>query len=232
MFTFKKFTIDDSACAMKVGTDGVLLGAWAKHENTKRILDIGTGSGLIAIMLAQRFVDASIEAIDIDPLSVSQAEKNIANTPFMDRIKVWEADFTTMDNNEKYDLIVSNPPFYKEQTTCPDAKRDAARHTSSLPFERLIEQARMKLTENGRFCVIIPTSAVTDFIGTAARYKLYLCQRTDVYTTPRKQPKRTLLSFTTTSDTDSKFKKLYIRNVENEFSNEYKELGKDFYLDF
>ena len=218
---------------MKVGTDGVILGAWADMQSpvtAPRILDIGTGSGLIAIMLAQRFNMASIDAIDIDTSAILQTKENIANCPFADRINAWQTDITDMDDASTYDLIVSNPPFYQEKTTCPDTKRNTARHTSSLSFDTLLCKANAMLNEDGTFCVIIPTSAVSEIIGSSALYSLYLSRRTDIHTTIRKDAKRTLLAFTHNRNIESSFTKLYLRDANNNISTEYHELTKDFYL--
>ncbi len=219
---------------MKVGTDGVLLGTWAPVENTRKVLDVGTGSGLIAIMLAQRNADAVVHGIDIDDDATRQAQKNIDASPFSDRIKVWTTPYenieSTLEPDTRYDLIVSNPPFYKEQTNCPDDKRNASRHVSALPTEVLVSVSSRLLTPDGTFCLIVPTDAVIDVIGECAIHKLYLFHRTDIYTTPRKQPKRTMLAFSASSNVSSQSDKLYLRDGSNNFSAEYKELTKEFYL--
>ena len=233
MFRFKQFTIQDSVCAMKVGTDGVILGAWADMRqpvSCPKMLDIGTGSGLIAIMLAQRFADAHIDAIDIDESAIIQTKENVANCPFSERITAWQTDLADMDGTQKYDLIVSNPPFYQEDTSCPDAKRDTARHTSSLPFDTLLSKASSLLTPDGTLCVIVPTTVVGELIGSSALYSLYLSQRTDIHTTMRKTAKRTLLAFTHNRNVESSFNKLYLRDANNNISTEYATLTKDFYL--
>ncbi|MBR6198374.1 MAG: methyltransferase [Bacteroidaceae bacterium] len=233
MFRFKQFTIQDSVCAMKVGTDGVILGAWADINSpvaSPRILDIGTGSGLIAIMLAQRFADAHIDAIDIDADAIAQTKENVSQSPFCNRIEAWQTDLADMENEPRYDLIVSNPPFYQEDTSCPDAKRDTARHTTSLPFDTLLHKASTLLRDGGTFCVIIPTSAVTELIGSSAIHSLYLSDRTDIHTTIRKPAKRTLLAFTHNRNVNTHFDKLYLRDANNNISDEYKALTNDFYL--
>ena len=234
MFRFKQFTIQDSVCAMKVGTDGVILGAWADLQSpaaSPRILDIGTGSGLIAIMLAQRFADARIDAIDIDADAITQTRENISLCPFNGRIEAWQTDLADMDDEPRYDLIVSNPPFYQEHTSCPDNQRDAARHTTSLPFDTLLHKASTLLRDGGTFCVIVPTSAATGLIGSSALHSLYLSRRTDIHTTVRKPAKRTLLAFTHDRNADTRFDKLYLRDAANAISAEYQALTHDFYLD-
>ncbi len=233
MFRFKQFTIQDSVCAMKVGTDGVILGAWADMNSpvaSPSILDIGTGSGLIAIMLAQRFADAHIDAIDIDESAIIQTKENVANCPYAERIIAWKKDLADMEEEPRYDLIVSNPPFYQEDTSCPDAKRDTARHTSSLPFDLLMSKASAMLDSHGTFCVIIPTTAASDMIGSSALHSLYLSHRTDIHTTMRKPAKRTLLAFTHDRTVNTIIDHLYLRDADNNISAEYKLLTEAFYL--
>lgn len=236
-FKFKQFTIEQDECAMKVGTDAVLLGAWCEVEGKQTALDIGTGTGILSLMIAQRNPMLQVDAIDIDEPSILQAKANIQNSPFFDRISATLADFAADCNpeyeptyiNEKYDLVITNPPFYEEDTECPSSNRQAARHTSSLPFPILINKVSTILNPRGTFAVIIPTNAAQNFISLCAINKLYLKRRTDIYTTPRKQPKRTLMEFTD-GITESSFSKLFMRDEANAFSEEYLSLTKDFYL--
>lgn len=214
---------------MKVGTDAVLLGAWCDVNNKSNALDIGTGTGVIALMIAQRNPNIQVTAIDIDAESVLQAKENAESSPFNERIKICNTDFTTFTSNEKFDLIVSNPPYYEEQVFCPDEKRNNARHTSSLDFSILVKQASEFLNHKGIFAVIIPTQAIQSFISLCVENKLYLLRRTDIFTAPKKQPKRVLLEFTD-NVAESKFTKLYMRDENNSLSNDYISLTKDFYL--
>ena len=233
---------------MKVGTDGVLLGAWIS-PCTERLstlpqevpslapthlplncLDIGTGTGVIALMLAQRFPTARIEGIDIDEASLLQAKENVEASCFADRISIREADFSNLKSfTNKYNIIVSNPPFYNEDTLSGNQARDKARHTVSLPFEVLIRNAAQLLTEKGNFSVIIPYQNATDFISTCALHQLYLTRRTDVRSSERKPFKRTLLEFgrdIRPADVNT----MTLHNAENQRTAEYTELTKDFYL--
>ena len=167
---------------MKVGTDGVLLGAWACPHTEQplpmKCLDIGTGTGLIALMLAQRFPTASITGIDIDDASIEQAKENVEASPFRGQILIKKQDFNIINlHSNKYELIVSNPPFYKEETLGGKQARDAARHTTSLPFNTLVENASKMLSENGVFSVIIPYAEAPSFISICAFNKLYLHRR-------------------------------------------------------
>lgn len=228
-FRFKQFTIEQSECAMKVGTDSVLLGAWCEVEGKRTALDIGTGTGILSLMIAQRNPTIKVKAIDIDKPSIAQAQANIENSAFSDRICASLADFTSTEVKGSYDLIISNPPFYEEDTECPSSNRQVARHTSSLPFPILINKVSALLNLHGIFAVIIPTTSVQNFISLCAINKLYLKRRTDIYTTPKKQPKRTLLEFTDFI-TESTCNRLFMRDESNTFSKDYLSLTKDFYL--
>ena len=157
-FQFKQFTVHQQHCAMRVGTDGTLLGAWAQaSDGACRILDIGTGTGLIALMMAQRYPQAMVTAIDIDDGAVRQAKENVSSSPFADRINVIKADVLTFEDMEKYDSIVCNPPFFEDSLTCPDPQRTEARHTVTLGYRQLMKSAFRLLKDDGRFSVIIPT---------------------------------------------------------------------------
>lgn len=226
---FKRFTVWHDRCAMKVGTDGVLLGALAKAPHPKIILDVGTGTGLVALMLAQRFPDAMIEAIDIDEGAVSQAMDNVERSPFCDRIDVRKEDFCKMEKHGTYDLIVSNPPFYEEDTSCPDSQRNTARHTTSLPFSTLIENASAMLSDDGVFAVIIPTERAANFIIECATNGLYLSLRTNIKTTMKKQEKRCVLHFTKEKRT-AEVNTLILNDAEGKRTKEYEELTNEFYL--
>lgn len=243
-FQFKQFTIRHDHSAMKVGTDGVLLGAWAQTPTTTsassimeeevkegvHILDVGTGTGVIALMLAQRFPNAQIEGIDIDEESVIQAQENVSTSPFATQVSIEKKNFRNIVFfSKKYHLIVSNPPFYQEETLGGNEVRDAARHTMSLPFEKLIENAAQLLLPDGYFSIIIPYQSAPIFISLCAQKQLYLTRRTDIRSTERKPFKRTLLEFSThihstTVDT------LTLYNPQNQRTHDYANLTKDFYL--
>ncbi|MBQ9363307.1 MAG: methyltransferase [Bacteroidaceae bacterium] len=229
-FRFKQFAVRHDRCAMKVGTDGVLLGAWANVEGSTTALDIGTGTGLIALMLAQRNAALSVTGIDIDSDAVKQAQENVQNSPWARRINIEQADFTLNDEqNARYDLIVSNPPFHTEDTLNPDATRTAARHTCSLPFPVLIRKAATLLTAQGHLCLIVPTATAPEVVGEAAAQHLYLSKRTDVKTTPRKTAKRTLLEFTP-NITQTVYSILTLQDEHQKRTGEYMALTQDFYL--
>lgn len=228
MFRFKQFTIHQNKCAMKVGTDGVLLGAWAMGG--KRILDIGTGTGLIALMIAQRFPDAIITAIDIDNEACNQAKANVSESPFSERINIIHSSLQEFaETNFTFDAIVSNPPFFEDSLECPDAQRTAARHTSSLSFRDLIRHAAAMLTTDGTLSIIIPTDRFPHVETEAILQGLYLTRRTDVKTVERKAPKRTLLTFSKHRP-DNIISETQILMTNNHRSDWYNEITKDFYL--
>lgn len=193
MFTFKKFVIHQDRCAMKVGTDGVLLGAWANGGT--RILDIGTGTGLIALMMAQRYTNAIIDAIEIDTEAATQAYENVIATEFADRINIIGTAIQQYSTNNKYDAIVSNPPFFINRLTNPNAQRTTARHACALKYNELFAAVKTLLNTDGEFSAIIPTECLQSFIAEAYKVGLAMSRQVAVHTTPRKQPKRHLVAF-------------------------------------
>lgn len=232
-FNFKHFTVYHDKCAMKVGTDGVLLGAWTDVGNARNILDVGTGTGLIALMLAQRSANTIIKGVDIDGNAVEQAMENVAASPWKERISIELEDVRILGRKEqsKYDCIVSNPPYFQENVHCPDKSRNMARHTSGLSFEDLLDAVGVLLSDEGCFSVIIPTDAASDFISLAASRSLYLKRRTWVHTKPEAAPKRVLLTFSWKMETCST-DRLTIETERHVYSPEFVKLVKDFYLAF
>ncbi len=197
MFRFKQFTIRQDRCPMKVGTDGVLLGAWADvPPEAERVLDIGTGTGLIALMLAQRTAvfphQVHITGVDVD--DVTEARENAAASPWGDRVMFCRCPVQEFRPAERFDVIVSNPPYFVDSLTCPDAGRTTARHAVTLSYEALCEAVVRLLAPGGRFAVILPTAEAERFCA-VCRGRLVLCRRTDVRTTPRRAPKRVLMEF-------------------------------------
>ena len=192
-FTFKKFTISQEQCAMKVGTDGVLLGAWANGGDD--ILDIGSGTGLIAIMMAQRFESARIDAVEIDPDAAEQARQNADASPFAERVSIIHTPIQSYSADKVYDSVVSNPPFFVDALPAPDARRATARHSTSLPYSDLFKAVKGLLSKNGEFSAIIPAECLPAFTGEAYLAGLSLTRRCAVRTTPRKEPKRYLVAF-------------------------------------
>ncbi|MDA3953805.1 MAG: methyltransferase [Bacteroidales bacterium] len=232
-FKFKQFTIHQDKCAMKVGTDGVLLGAWANCENVKNILDIGTGTGLIALMLAQRS-NANIDAVEIDEAACKQAKENIKQSLWDSRIKVLNIPFQdySKSTNEKYDLIVSNPPYFQNSLYATDEKRTDARHNSNLELDDLVFGALKLLSENGKLNIILPYLEGAMFILKAAENGLYCVRQTKVLPKPDKEPKRLLLEFMKEKMPLVEQELIIELNKRHEYSEAYKNLTKDFYLAF
>lgn len=234
MFQFKQFTIKQDRCAMKVGTDGVLLGAWTPLDHHPfSILDIGTGTGLIALMLAQRCAAEQIDALEIDSDAFEQAVENFENSPWNDRLFCFHGsldDFMEELQEEEYDLIVSNPPFYAEIVSSGSENRDRARQNQSLPFEDLMEAAGILLSETGVLALIIPSKEEERVIDLARENKLYPFKITHVQGTPKSPVKRSLLAFSrenSSLNTDS----IVIELERHHYTDAYRRLTEDFYLD-
>jgi len=233
MFQFKKFSIEQDRCAMKIGTDGVLLGAWTPIENnTFSILDIGTGTGIIALMLAQRSSAEQIDALEIDEEAYEQATDNFENSPWNDRLFCFHAglDEFVEEPEDEYDLIVSNPPFYSEDYKSSNDQRDLARFQDAMPFEDLIEAAALLLSENGIFSVIIPFKEEENFLALAVAQELFPLQLTRVKGTPTSEIKRSLLAFGRNEITNFPIDELIIETARHIYTPEYIALTKDFYL--
>lgn len=235
MFKFKQFTIHQDRTAMKVGTDGVLLGAWAPIAPTaQRILDIGTGTGLIALMLAQRYPSLNITAIDIDESSIEQATENIKNSPFAQYITTHHTSLQDYNPKEKYDAIVCNPPYFVASLKCPDSQRTQARHTDSLSFDELLSHSARLLNDEGSLSVILPVTEGNQLIALASQYGFTLTQQVHVLPTPTSAPKRLLMYFTKKSMVNSQQSivnsQLIIELARHQYTPEYITLTRDFYL--
>lgn len=178
---------------MKVGTDGVLLGAWA--QGGKRILDIGSGTGLISLMMAQRFPEAEVVGIDMDADACGQARENVMASPFRDRVEIECCRLQDFGGTGVFDAIVSNPPFFVDSLKNPDSKRTMARHTDSLPFRDLFAGVKRLLSDDGIFSAIVPVEVVEQFVAESCILGFYLIRKCGVKTVERKQPKRFILSF-------------------------------------
>ncbi len=219
MFQFKQFTISQELCAMKVGTDGVLLGAWA--NGGKRVLDAGTGTGIIALMMAQRYPNAVVTAIDIDEGAVKQAQQNVAQSPFSQQITVLHN--TLQEHQGEYDAIISNPPFFIDSLAGPDEQRNVARHTQTLTYTELMQAAWRLLSDEGELSVVVPFDYRKRMEDEAIFVGFFPSKVCAVKTTERKPAKRYLLSF----------KKHPCRCEQEQLtigSERYQELTKEFYL--
>jgi tRNA1Val (adenine37-N6)-methyltransferase len=192
LFRFKQFTIQHQRSSMKVGTDAVLLGAWCELDGARRVLDVGTGCGVIALMVAQRTTEADIWAIDIDSASVDEARENFLHSPWSDRLQARQEDFNNLADADGFDLIVTNPPYYNEDVLPPDAVRSAARHTHALSFDQLMRGAARLLKSDGSIALITPVEA-RDAVTSAATFAgLNLSRLTTVHSSEGKPPKRLL----------------------------------------
>lgn len=232
-FKFKQFKVVQDLCAMKVGTDGVLLGAWAPvMVNDENMLDIGCGSGLIALMLAQRNSIARITGIDIDAGATLQSSLNFLNSPWPDRLRAEHQSLHQFALNctQRYDLIVSNPPYFTNSLKAPDKARNTARHNDSLNSNDLLRIASLLLKETGRICLILPVEEGELCLKTASNYSLHLRQKIKVFPKPGSKVKRLMFEFVKTpcECTDSEI------TIESEqrhiYSEEFSILVKDFYL--
>lgn len=228
-FTFKQFEINHEGCAMKVGTDGVLLGAWCACHSARRIADIGTGTGLIALMCAQRNGTSSIDAIEIDHSASECARENIARSTWSDRIRVIEIAIQDYTCEERYDLLVSNPPYFSETLQSPDPSRAVARHNCSLPHRDLIAAAKRLLTDEGRLALILPADEARRFAMQAVAAGLHLRRRCDVTTKRGAEPKRTMSEWSLTA-CESEHELLTLAANDGSRSEDYRRLTEEFYL--
>ena len=241
-FDFKQFSIKQDRCAMKVGTDGVLLGAFVHlpQQDKIRVLDIGTGTGLIALMQAQRLaekgVDFQIDALEIDPEAAQQAAENFAESPWGNRIHIIPLSLQTYAQDQEaeasYDLIVSNPPFYNATLKPEDEARATARHKDALPLSEIAQYAQQHLSTQGTLHLIYPTSYDPEVLMAATLATLHPITLCDVVTKKGKPCKRRMATFalSTHPTTDIERQHLTIRNEDNEYSEEYLRLVKAFYL--
>ena len=229
-FRFKQFAVEQDDVAMKVGTDGVLLGAWAACDGAKRILDIGTGTGLIALMLAQRNAEAQIHAVEIDETATRRARANFDISPWTERLEVEQTAVQHYSPSEKFDLIISNPPYFVGSLQCPDAKRTTARHTHDLTFEELDNAVARLLADNGKFALILP---ITEFENYLTLTQLHLVRRCDVHPVEGGVVKRVMAEFAKQSTAEIEQENIAIeRGKRGDYTDEYRTLTKEFYLKF
>jgi tRNA1Val (adenine37-N6)-methyltransferase len=231
-FKFKQFTVQQDQCAMKVGTDAVLLGAWANiehHPNT--ILDIGSGTGIIALMLAQRSHSELIDAIEVDDRAYEQCVHNFENSPWNDRLFCYHTSLQefTDEVEDKYDLIISNPPFYSDDYKSKNIKRDLARFQDAMPFEHLIKSVSKLLSINGKFSVIIPFKEENHFIALTLGAHLFPNRILRVKGNPNSEIKRSLIEFSF-HENKTKVNELIIEMDRYQYTQDYISLTKDFYL--
>lgn len=226
-FRFKQFCVYQDLCAMKVGTDGTLLGAWA--NGGKRILDIGTGTGLIAMMMSQRYPDANIHAIDIDEKACEQARMNITESPFHNKIVV-ENIAVQSYCDIRFDSIVCNPPYFANSLNCPDKQRDIARHTTTLDFKELFASVDRLLINGGIFSLIIPTECFSMLDAEAKLHGMICRRKYSVRTVPGKQPRRYLLEYSNSAADEFDYSDVCLEDGTHKRSEWYEVLTREFYL--
>lgn len=232
VFKFKHFHVKNENSAMKVGTDGVLLGAWADFSSSQYILDIGTGTGLIALMAAQRS-NATIIGVEIDTNAANEAKENINTSPWQNRISIINNDIMYVVNDlGSFDHIVSNPPFFENGILAPDLSRATARHCNSLNFVSLISIANSRLSRNGKLSFISPYENKENIIYNATLYSMNISRYTEVFSSPKKAIPVRILWELTFQHIPTNMSKLYIRNINNQYTSEYINLTKEFYLNF
>jgi len=229
-FQFKQFSVEDDRSTMKVGTDAVLLGAWTNIKNAKNMLEIGTGSGIISLMLAQRS-EARIEAIDIDKSSIDQAIENFKISPWNERLKATYYSLKNFikDNKNKYDLIVSNPPFFIDSLKSPDKNKTRSKHTDELSYSDLIQGLLYFLSPQGRSCLILPHTESKSFINLARIENLHLNKQLLIKPKKNKIANRILMEFSFIK-TAIEENEIYLREEDNSFSADYKKLCEDYYF--
>jgi tRNA1Val (adenine37-N6)-methyltransferase len=231
-FHFKQFDIHQDKATMKVGTDGILLGAWADISDAQTILDIGTGSGVIAIMLGQRAESATIDGLDIDDLAYEQARENMERTPWSDRMRAFHTSVQEFAKTHEgtYDLIVSNPPFFSGGTFSHNQDRNSVRHTVKLPHGDLLMAVQKLLAPKGKFCLILPYIEGLRFQELAESYKLYCTQVTNVKTKEDRSVERLLLQFERNREELREDELIIREDGDNEWTEQYMELTRAFYL--
>ena len=239
-FTCKQFFVAHQQCAMKVGTDSLVLGAWAHVPSQGDMLDIGCGSAILSLMLAQRTSpEQHIDAVELCPLAAAEAQQNVANSPWPRRIRVIQRDILTYPDSadhlgsKRYALIISNPPYFEHSLKNLSQQRQLARHTDSLAFADLLAVTAQLASEQGQFCLILPSAAAEDFSALAAQFGWYLVQSCDLQSAPHKVVERRLMRFSRTQllspATESR---LLVREADGNYSAAYRQLLRDFYLKF
>ena len=237
-FRFKQFTVGQGGAAMKVGVDSVLLGAWVGTGKASRILDVGSGTGLLALMMAQRCPDAAIDAVEIDGDAHRQAVENVANSPWENRIRLFCEDFFDFAEHciTRYDLLVSNPPYFTASLKPSDRKRNIARHNDSLPVRRFVAESAKLLAPDGRLAVVLPPAEASVLINEAASRHLPVKRTLHVQTLPAKPVYRILVELSKTTPLscgEGAGERLCIEKADrSDYTDEYKQLTKDFYLKF
>lgn len=233
-FTFKLFFVAHDRCAMKVGTDGVLLGAWAPVEKARKVLDIGCGSGLIALMIAQRSApEVEIDGVELEPEAAQQASSNAAQSPWAERVHIYAQDVHQFAESHphQYDLIVSNPPYFAPAVACRDEARDTARYTGSLTHDALLNCAEKLITKEGIFCVVLPHDLGEELARLAVQQDWFVHCQVDIRDRPGKPLHRMLLTLSR-QPAETQYQHLDLRQSEGVYSPEFCALISEFYLNY
>jgi tRNA1Val (adenine37-N6)-methyltransferase len=229
-FHFKQFEVVQARSAMRVGTDAVLLAAWVNLANCSHVLDVGTGTGVIALICAQRCKDSSVEAIEIDQGSADDARENFEQSPWRERLKIHLGDFLKISTSEKFDLIISNPPYFTHSLRASDPIRNAARHDDLLPSDAFMRQAKGMLKQEGKVALIFPKSELERWVVDAAEVGLEPARICHVFTLMHKDASRVMVEFSFRTTPEPEMELLLIHKNVGEYSEAYKELTKDFYM--
>jgi len=231
-FRFKQFTVQQDRCALKVGTDGVLFGAWVNYEGASRILDIGTGTGLLVLIAAQRNTSATIDGVEIDDASAEQAAENAASSPWAGRVRIHRMDVRRMQADLPFDLIICNPPYYAGYSKSPDERIGLAKHSGELLFPALLSAVDRLLDTEGRLAVIIPVNREVEFLKEAERIGLLPIRRCMVRYVAQRPAKRVLLELGR-SDGSLREEELTIEATGPfDYTPEYRALIRDLMLGF
>lgn len=231
MFDFKEFSLTDARCGMKIGTDGVLLGAWVDIKGIRSVVDAGAGCGLISLMIAQRTPVADITAVEIESDAAADCRENFMLSPWRDRLSVVEADFNLFSSDKGVDLIVSNPPYFTDGGRAPLKKRACARHEDSLGIKSLVHRASDMLSDNGRLAVICPSEKEECLIYEAEMSRMKLRRICHVHTVEGKPSTRIMCEFAR-NDGPLSTNSVTIRDSKGEYTSGFKSLTRDFYLAF
>ena len=231
-FRFKQFTIHQDRCALKVGTDGVLFGAWVDYNGAHRILDIGTGTGVLALIAAQRNATATIDAVEIDDAAAEQAAENAAASPWSDRVRVHRMDVRRMNAGQPFDLVICNPPYYAGYSTATDERMGLAKHSDELLFPALVAAVDHLLAKTGRFAVIIPLNREQELMALAAQVGMKPIRRCVVKYVAHRPAKRVLLELSKLGEVLHQ-EELTIENTGPfDYTPEYRALISDLMLNF
>ncbi|MEZ6128113.1 MAG: methyltransferase [Planctomycetaceae bacterium] len=230
-FRMKSFTIRQDRCAMKVGTDAILLGGWATAAAPRSILDIGTGTGILALMLAQRFPECNVHAVDIDSEACDEAADNVANSPFAARVSVHRTAIQEFATDRRFDLVVCNPPFFSNSLKSPDVGRNIARHNTTLSLDALAMSVDRLLAGSGRCCLILPADVSETFHNVARRQRLFCEQKCLVKPTPNSPVKRHLLAFGRQEPPPFvQTTELIVEAARHQYSDDFRTLARAFLL--